>query len=129
MERAEQALQEMGERYHTEKVICDSLLDIASCYYLPDLAKGDTSLSSFTSSPQQAECMLYEGIRHHDMAQEQKTDIEAYSAEMAIAYRLFLEVEHNIGLLVEPYLKGAQLYLAVTWMNEKTSTPTPMPIP
>ena len=106
MERAEQALQEVGERYHAEKVICDSLLDIASSYYLPNLAKGDTALSSLTSSPQQAECMLYEGIRHHDRAQELRPDIEAYTAEMAKAYRLFLEVERNVELLPDSYLKG-----------------------
>ena len=106
MERAEQALQEVGERYHAEKVICDSLLDIASSYYLPDLAKGDTTLSSLTSSPQQAECMLYEGIRHHDRAQELKPNMEAYTAEMAKAYRLFMEVEYNLELLQNPYLKG-----------------------
>ena len=106
MERAEQALQEVGERYHAEKVICDSLLDIVSSYYLPDLAKGDTTLSSLTSSPQQAECMLYEGILHHDRAQELRPDIEAYTAEMAKAYRLFLEVERNVELLPDSYLKG-----------------------
>ena len=106
MERAEQALQEVGERYHAEKVICDSLLDIASSYYLPNLAKGDTALSSLTSSPQQAECMLYEGIRHHDRAQELRPDIEAYTAEMAKAYRLFLEVEQNVELLPSPYLQN-----------------------
>ncbi len=106
MERAEQALQEVGERYHAEKVIGDSLLDIVSSYYLPDLAKGDTTLSSLTSSPQQAECMLYEGILHHDRAQELRPDIEAYTAEMAKAYRLFLEVERNVELLPDSYLKG-----------------------
>jgi len=104
--RAEEALHEVGERYHAEKSICDSLLDVATSYYLPDLAKGDTTLSSLTSSTQQAECMLYEGIRHHDRAQELKPDIEAYTAEMAKAYRLFLEVEQNMELLPEPYLKG-----------------------
>ena len=106
MERAEQALHEVGERYNAEKVICDSLLDIVSSYYLPDLAKGDTTLSSLTSSPQQAECMLYEGILHHDRAQELRPDIEAYTAEMAKAYRLFLEVERNVELLPDSYLKG-----------------------
>jgi hypothetical protein len=104
--RAEQALQEVGERYHAEKSICDSLLDVATSYYLPDLAKGDTTLSSFNSSAQQAECMLYEGIRHHDRAQQLKPDMEAYAAEMTKAYRLFLEVERNVDLLAEPYLKG-----------------------
>ena len=104
--RAEQALQEVGERYHAEKSICDSLLDVATSYYLPDLAKGDTTLSSFTSTAQQAECMLYEGIRHHDRAQRLKPDMEAYAAEMTKAYRLFLEVEQNEELLAEPYLKG-----------------------
>ena len=104
--RAEQNLQEVGELYHTEKSICDSLLDVATSYYLPDLAKGDTTLSSLTSSPQQAECMLYEGILHHDRAQELRPDIEAYTAEMAKAYRLFLEVERNMKLLNDPYLKG-----------------------
>lgn len=104
--RAEQNLQEVGELYHTEKSICDSLLDVATSYYLPDLAKGDTTLSSLTSSPQQAECMLYEGILHHDRAQELRPDIEAYTAEMAKAYRLFLEVERNVELLPDSYLKG-----------------------
>ena len=104
--RAEQNLQEVGELYHTEKSICDSLLDVATSYYLPDLAKGDTILSSWTSSPKQAECMLYEGIRHHDRAQELRPDIEAYTAEMAKAYRLFLEVERNVELLPDSYLKG-----------------------
>ena len=104
--RAEQNLQEVGELYHTEKSICDSLLDVATSYYLPDLAKGDTILSSLTSSPKQAECMLYEGIRHHDRAQELRPDIEAYTAEMAKAYRLFLEVERNVELLPDSYLKG-----------------------
>ena len=104
--RAEQNLQEVGELYHTAKSICDSLLDVATSYYLPDLAKGDTTLSSLTSSPQQAECMLYEGILHHDRAQELRPDIEAYTAEMAKAYRLFLEVERNVELLPDSYLKG-----------------------
>ena len=104
--RAEQALQEVGERYHAEKSICDSLLDVATSYYLPDLAKGDTTLSSFTSTAQQAECILYEGIRHHDRAQQLKPDMEAYTAEMEKAYRLFLEVERNMDLLADPYLKG-----------------------
>ena len=103
---AEQALHDVAARYRAEKSICDSLLDVATGYYLPDLAKGDTTLSSLTSTPQQAECMLYEGIRHHDKAQKEKPDMEAYAAEMAKAYRLFLEVEHNMGLLAEPYLKG-----------------------
>ncbi len=104
--RAAQALRDVAAHYRAEKSICDSLLDVASSYYLPELAKGDTTLSSLTSSPQQAECMLYEGIRHHDMAQQQKPDIEAYAAEMAIAYRLFLEVERNVELFSDPYLKG-----------------------
>jgi len=103
---AEQALHDVAARYRAEKSICDSLLDVATGYYLPDLAKGDTTLSSLTSTAQQAECMLYEGIRHHDNAQKEKPDMEAYAAEMAKAYRLFLEVEHNMGLLAEPYLKG-----------------------
>ena len=96
----------MGELYHTEKSICDSLLDVATSYYLPDLAKGDTILSSLTSSPKQAECMLYEGIRHHDNAQQLKPEIEAYAAEMDKAYRLFLEVEQNVELLPSPYLQN-----------------------
>ena len=103
--RAEQNLQEVGELYHTEKSICDSLLDVATSYYLPDLAKGDTILSSLTSSPKQAECMLYEGIRHHDNAQQLKPEIEAYAAEMDKAYRLFLEVKRNEDLFQNPYLK------------------------
>jgi len=121
MERAEQALQEVGERYHAEKSICDSLLDVATSYYLPDLAKGDTTLSSFTSSAQQAECMLYEGIRHHDRAQQLKPDMEAYAAEMGKAYRLFLEVERNEEILAEPYLKGVinDRLALVNMLNEK----------
>ena len=104
--RAEEALHEVAERYHAEKSICDSLLDIATSYYLPNLAKGDTILSSLTSSPKQAECMLYEGIRHHDKAQELKPNMEAYSAVMVKAYRLFIEVEQNVELLQNHYLKG-----------------------
>ena len=103
--RAEQALREVDEYYHAEKSICDTLLDVATSYYLPDLAKGDTTLSEFTSSAQEAECMLYEGIRHHDRAQQLKPDMEAYAAEMTKAYRLFLEVERNLDLLPKPYLR------------------------
>ncbi len=108
--RAAQALHDVAAHYRSEKSICDSLLDVASSYYLPELAKGDTTLSSLTSSPQQAECMLYEGIRHHDRTQQQKPDIEAYAAEMTKAYRLFLEVERNVELLSDPYLKGVICY-------------------
>ena len=73
---AKDALQKVDELYYDNKTICDSLLDVAISYYLPNLAKGDTSLSSLTSSSQQAECMLFEGIRHHDRAQELKPDME-----------------------------------------------------
>ena len=104
--RAKEALQKVDEQYHAEKKVCDSLLDVAISYYLPNLAKGDTTLSSLTSSPQQAECMLFEGIRHHDRAQEVKPDMDAYTLEMTKAYRLFLEVERNVNLLPGPYLKG-----------------------
>lgn len=103
---AKDALQKVDELYYDNKTICDSLLDVAISYYLPNLAKGDTSLSSLTSSSQQAECMLFEGIRHHDRAQELKPDMDAYTAEMTKAYRLFLEVERNVKLLPNPYLKG-----------------------
>ena len=104
--RAEKALHEVASRYRSEKSIPDSLLDVASSYYLPELAKGDTTLSVLSSSSEQAECMLYEGIRHHDRAQQQKPDMTAYASEIAQAYRFFLEVERNTDLLSSPYLKG-----------------------
>lgn len=50
--------------------------------------------------------MLYGWIRHHDRVQQLKPDMETYAAEMIKAYRLYLEVERNVDLLAEPYLKG-----------------------